>query len=202
MREKQTIYYKCVYMCCVCVCASVYLVIYIRCNPKTRPSAFIQRDERRCHTRHRSLVYLLFAFDFVVFICLFLFHVEKKRPLESVCTVLIFCSSRMKFTLVALNRLASISNSATTNVLATSCKPLPTIAMHVDDDHHHDEHISLPDPFVPRTSATLAKSLIGGRLAVTNAFTSNCFCNKQLSLLLKSLIKFAYIRYDRSNRVG
>jgi hypothetical protein len=76
---------------------------------------------------------------------------------------------------LALSRLGSLSNSASTYVVLAAgnrLKPKPMIAI-PDDHHHHDHHMSLPNAFVPSTSKSFSKLLINGNLRVSNAFTSN-----------------------------
>ena len=43
----------------------------------------------------------------------------------------------------------------------------------IPDDHHHGDHMSLPNAFVPSSSKSFSKLLINGNLRVSNAFTRN-----------------------------
>lgn len=81
---------------------------------------------------------------------------------------------------LALSRIGSFTNSATTYVVlaaSNKLKPKPMIAMPSDDHahHDHDEHINLPNKFQPMSTNSLTKLNIRGNLKVTNAFTSNCY---------------------------
>ena len=40
------------------------------------------------------------------------------------------------------------------------------------DEHHHDEHMSLPNQLKPTTVGSMGKLLINGNLKVANSFTS------------------------------
>lgn len=76
---------------------------------------------------------------------------------------------------LALSRLSSFNNSTTSYVVlaaANKLKAKPMIPLPADDHHHHDEHIGLPNSFVPSTSSSLGKLLMGGSLRVQNSFTS------------------------------
>jgi len=73
---------------------------------------------------------------------------------------------------LALSRLGNLNNSASTYVVlaaANRLKPKPMIA--IPDDHHHGDHMSLPNAFVPSSSKSFSKLLINGNLRVSNAFT-------------------------------
>ncbi|CAF0878957.1 unnamed protein product [Brachionus calyciflorus] len=75
---------------------------------------------------------------------------------------------------LALSRLSSFTNSATTYVvLAATNKLTAKPAVPLPDDHSHDDHISLPDSFRPMTSSSLGKTLLAGNLKVTNSFSKS-----------------------------
>ena len=80
--------------------------------------------------------------------------------------------------LLALNRLASFNNTASTWVVlsaANKLKAKPMIAMHGDHGHHDDHHMALPNKPSTITLKSLNNLRVGGNLKVTNAFTSKHF---------------------------
>lgn len=86
---------------------------------------------------------------------------------------------------LAISRLSSFNNSATTVVVAAANKLVskPIVPMH-SDDHSHDHHIGLPNSFKPSTNMSLGKLLIGGNLKVTSSFSS------KINLLKKKFFNF------------
>ena len=74
---------------------------------------------------------------------------------------------------MAISRLSSFNNSATTVVLAAANKLVPKPAVPMSsDDHSHDHHMALPNSFKPSTNMSMGKLLIGGNLKVTSSFSS------------------------------
>lgn len=73
---------------------------------------------------------------------------------------------------LALSRLSALNNKASTVVvLAATNRLQPKPMIDIPDDHHHDDHISLPNAFVPSTSRSFSNLLIKGNLKVSNSFT-------------------------------
>jgi hypothetical protein len=76
---------------------------------------------------------------------------------------------------LALTRLNSFQNSATTNVVAaatSSFRAKPMIDLADDHDHHHEPTIALPNKFKPSTSHAFSGLLSSGNLRVTTNFNS------------------------------
>ncbi len=74
-----------------------------------------------------------------------------------------------------LTRLAGFNNAAQTCVVLAASSKLsakPMVPMKHVDDHHHDEHMSLPNQPKPTTVGSMGKLLINGNLKVANSFTS------------------------------
>ncbi|RNA31983.1 Cytochrome b-c1 complex subunit mitochondrial [Brachionus plicatilis] len=77
---------------------------------------------------------------------------------------------------LALSRLSSFNNSATTVVLAAANKLAPKPAVPMQSDDHSHDHMGLPNSFKPSNNFSLGKLLIGGNLKVTSSFSKSLQC--------------------------
>ena len=80
-----------------------------------------------------------------------------------------------EMSVLALNRLASLSNTASTWVVLSAANKLkvkPMVAMPDDHGHHDDHHMALPNKPSTITVNSMNNIRLTGGLRVTNAFTS------------------------------
>jgi hypothetical protein len=76
---------------------------------------------------------------------------------------------------LALSRISTFNNKATAFVVLASANRLtakPMIPLHDDDHSHHGDHIGLPNKPKLASVNEISKTIIGGNLRVSNAFTS------------------------------